>query len=354
MTAPGPAVPPPPGTPLRIGVSFGALYGDAAEVAALGAEAEAGGIAVLWVPDSPMLYRDPYAVLGVLAGRTRRAALGTLATNPATRHPAVTASAILTIQELSGGRARLGIATGDSAVRRLGAAPAPVAELERAVRAIRALLRGGPVPEDGGGFRVRFAGGTGAPPVYVVASGWRALEAAGRVADGVVLNVGVHPAVLRAALRRVHAGAAAAGRVPGEVDVVLFAFCALADDRPAARARLKPSVSWFCQRFPALAEVAGLPLAEPVRAELRRFEADYARYDLVHADAWARAMRDAAFLPDPYVDAFALGGGPADVVAQLRALQGLGIREVALRPPSREDWVPTLRALTASVLPALG
>jgi 5,10-methylenetetrahydromethanopterin reductase len=338
---------------LRVGVSFGALYGDAAEVAALGAEAEAAGVDALWVPDSPMLYRDPYVTLGVLAGRTRRVALGTLATNPATRHPAVTANAILTVQELSGGRARLGIATGDSAVRRLGGAPAPVAELERAVGAIRALLRGAPAPDDAGAFRVRFAGGAPPPPVYVVASGGRALEAAGKVADGVVLNVGVHPAVVGAALARVHGGARAAGRVPAELDVIVFAFCAAAPDRATARGRLKPSVSWFCQRVPALADAAGLPLAPSVRAALGRFEADYARYDLVHAAGWAQAMRDAAFLPDAYVDAFALGGAPADVAAQLRALAGLGIREVALRPPSREDWVPTLRALTGSVIPAL-
>ena len=172
-----------PRTPLRVGVSFGALYGDSAEMAALGAEAEAGGIETLWVPDSPMIYRDPYATLGFIAGRTRRAALGTLATNPVTRHPAVTAAAILTIQELSGGRARLGIAAGDSAVRRLGAPPVAVAELGSAVRTIRALLRGESARGDAGGFSLRFTRPTAAPPVYIVASGWRALEAAGRVAD---------------------------------------------------------------------------------------------------------------------------------------------------------------------------
>jgi 5,10-methylenetetrahydromethanopterin reductase len=338
---------------LRVGISFGALYGDAVEMADLGAEAEAGGIESLWVPDSPMIYRDPYATLGLIAGRTRRAALGTLATNPVTRDPAVTATAILTVHELSDGRARLGIATGDSAVRRLGAPPVPVAELEAAIRTIRALLRGDSAPGDAGGFSLRFARPAAAPPVYLVASGWRALEAAGRVADGVVLNVGVHPAVLRAALDRVRAGARAAGRRPEEVAVVAFAFCAIAEDRTAARRRLKPSVSWFCQRAPSLADLAGLPLAEPVRAELRRFDADYARYDLVHAEGWALAMRDASFLPDPYVDAFALGGTAAEVTAQLRDLQALGIPEVAIRPTCREDWRLTLRALAASVVPAL-
>jgi 5,10-methylenetetrahydromethanopterin reductase len=238
-------------------------------------------------------------------------------------------------------------------VRRLGAPPVPVAELESAVRTIRALLRGQSAPGDAGGFSLRFARPTAAPPVYIVASGWRALEAAGRVADGVVLNVGAHPVVLRAALDRVRAGARSAGRMPEEIAVVAFAFCAIADDRAAARMRLKPSVSWFCQRAPSLADVAGLPLAEPVRAELRRFEADYARYDLVHAEGWALAMRDASFLPDPYVDAFALGGTPADVTTQLRGLQTLGITEVAIQPTCREDWAPTVRALAALVVPAL-
>jgi hypothetical protein len=63
-----------------------------------------------------------------------------------------TATAILTVQEFSGGRARLGIATGDSAVPRLGARPVAIAELEGAVRTIRALLRGGSAPGEGGGF----------------------------------------------------------------------------------------------------------------------------------------------------------------------------------------------------------
>lgn len=339
---------------MRFGVSFGALYGPAAEAARLGAEAEAGGFDALWVPDSPMLYRDPYATLALLARDTRRARLGTLATNPLTRHPAVTANAILTIHELSGGRACLGIATGDSAVRRIGAKPVRLADLEQAVAELRELLAGRAVPYAGGRFGIRFAGADAAPPpVYVVATGLGAAELAGRVADGVVLNVGVHPAVLRAARDRLAAGARAAGRKAEEIPVVAFFFCAIAEDPASARERLKPSVSWFCQRFPALCELAGRPIGDALREALARFEADYARYDLVHSDQWAQAVRDAGFLPGEYVEAFALGGRPADVVAQLRAIRGLGFDEVAIRPPSSEDWRPTVRAFMAEVIPAL-
>jgi len=341
---------------VRFGVSFGALYAPAAELAALGREAEAGGFDTLWMPDSPMLYRDPYATLALLARETRRARLGTLATNPLTRHPAVTANAVLTVHELSAGRAVLGIATGDSAVRRIGARPVRLAELEAAIGALRPLLRGEAGESAGGRFGIRFAraaGGAGPPPIYVVATGLRTAELGGRLADGVVLNVGAHPAVLAAARARVEAGARAAGRPAGEPAVVAFFFCALGADGAAARARLKPSVSWFSQRFPALCELAGLGLDPPLRAALAGFEADYARYDLVHADQWAQALRDAAFLPDAFVDAFALGGTPARVAERLAALGERGFGDVAIRPPAPEDWRPTVRSFTAEVIPAL-
>jgi 5,10-methylenetetrahydromethanopterin reductase len=337
---------------MRFGLSFGALYAPAEEQVRLGAEAEAGGFDTLWVPDSPMLYRDPYATLALLARDTRRARLGTLATNPLTRHPAVTANAILTTHEVSGGRARLGIATGDSAVRRVGASPARLADLERAVVELRELLAGRAVDYAGGRFGIRFAG-SAPPPVYVVATGLKAAELAGRVADGVVLNVGARPAVLQAALERLEAGARAAGRKASDLAVVAFFFCAIAGDPATARQRLKPSVSWFCQHFPGLCSMAGLPLDPSLREALGRFEADYARYDLVHSDQWAQAVREAAFLPDDYVDAFALGGAPADVVAGLRAVRDLGFDEIAIRPPSLEDWRPTVRAFAREVIPAL-
>jgi 5,10-methylenetetrahydromethanopterin reductase len=337
---------------VRFGVSFGALYAPAGEMARLGAEAEAGGFETLWVPDSPMIYRDPYVTLALLARDTVQARLGTLATNPVTRHAAVTANAILTIHELSGGRAVLGIATGDSAVRRIGARPVRLADLEQAISELRPLLAGDAVPSAGGRFGIRFARPPG-PPIYLVATGLRAAELAGRVADGVVLNVGTHPAVLRAARERIEAGARAAGRDPAALDVVAFFFCAITGEARTAHERLQASASWFCQRFPGLCAVAGLPLDAALRAALVRFEADYARYDLIHSDQRAQAVRDASFLPLEYVHAFALGGTGPDVAARLRAIRDLGFDAVAIRPPSPEDWRPTVRAFMAEVIPAV-
>jgi hypothetical protein len=84
---------------VRFGLSFGARYESALAVLALGCEAEASGFEDLGVPDSPMLDRDPWAIWALRAQGPERARLGTLATNPVTRHPAVTAAASLTIHE---------------------------------------------------------------------------------------------------------------------------------------------------------------------------------------------------------------------------------------------------------------
>ena len=110
--------------------------------------------------DSQNLAADAYAELALAATVTKRVGLGTAVTNPVTRHPAVTAAAIATVQGESGGRAVLGIGRGDSALAYLGMAPAPVPVFERYVERVQGYLRGEEVPFDvagDGGGRVASA-----------------------------------------------------------------------------------------------------------------------------------------------------------------------------------------------------
>ena len=96
----------------------------------------------MWLGDSQLIWRELYVLLGAAAQATTRVVLGTGVTNPITRLPAVTASAIVTLQELSSGRVILGVGTGDSSVRTMGMKPSTVAELEQFVTQVRALCRG--------------------------------------------------------------------------------------------------------------------------------------------------------------------------------------------------------------------
>ena len=112
-------------------------------------QAEDGGFSYGWLFDSHVLWKDPYPVLTIMALNTQRMRLGTCVTNPATRDPSVTASALATLNEISGGRMDLGIGRGDSARRRMGKPPTTLARLEEAASLIRDLVEGRTVDQDG-------------------------------------------------------------------------------------------------------------------------------------------------------------------------------------------------------------
>src|SRR5689334_8910109 len=105
-------------------------------VVALTRQAEAAGFAYGWLFDSHVLWLEPYPLLTLMALNTTRMRLGTCVTNPATRDPTVTASALATLNVISGGRMDLGIGRGDSARRVLGKKPTTLAQLGEAVRII--------------------------------------------------------------------------------------------------------------------------------------------------------------------------------------------------------------------------
>src|SRR5262245_18164727 len=100
-----------------------------AEIAALALDAEELGYDGIWIADSQSVFRDGYLALAASALQTSRMVLATGVTNPVTRHPATIAGAVATLDELSGGRAVLGIGVGESAVRTVGLRPARLARL---------------------------------------------------------------------------------------------------------------------------------------------------------------------------------------------------------------------------------
>jgi 5,10-methylenetetrahydromethanopterin reductase len=97
------------------------------------ARREAEGWDAMGVTDSQNLAGDAWVALTAAAARTTTLKLGTAVTNPATRHPAVTAAAA----SAAGDRVSIGIGRGDSALAHLGRAPASVADLDRYVHAVR-------------------------------------------------------------------------------------------------------------------------------------------------------------------------------------------------------------------------
>src|ERR1041385_3410395 len=125
-------------------------------IASLTKLAEACGFTYGWVFDSHVLWKEPYVLLTLMAQATNRLRLGTCVTNPATREPSVTASALAVLNEVSDGRMDLGIGRGDSARRVLGKPPTTMATLEEAIVVIKALVEGRAIEYEGTELRLSW------------------------------------------------------------------------------------------------------------------------------------------------------------------------------------------------------
>ena len=139
--------------------------------------------------------------------------LGTCVTNPATREPSVTASALAVLDELSGGRMDLGIGRGDSARRVLGKPPTTMKTLEEAIAVIRDLVEGRAVTFEGTELVLPWTG-KWKLPVWVAGYGPMALAMTGRVADGLILQL-ADPDLIRWFVSQLREAEAAAGRPRG-------------------------------------------------------------------------------------------------------------------------------------------
>src|SRR3989304_2703244 len=107
--------------------------------------AEALGYETLFTADSQMTCLDPFQVLAVCARETTRIRLGTAVTNMVFRDPTILASAATTLNEISNGRAVLGLGTGDGPVYGLGRKATTMARFEEGIQIIRELLQGRPI-----------------------------------------------------------------------------------------------------------------------------------------------------------------------------------------------------------------
>ena len=299
------------------------------DVARQAGRVEELGFDTAWIPDSQLLWRDPFATAAVAAISTASVRLGIAVTNAVTRHPSVVASAARTIAELAKGRFVLGIGAGDSSVWPIGLKPATIRDLEERVRCVKGLLSGGE-HDFTAQQRGRLHGDVTGCPVYLAASGPRALELAGRIADGVLLLGGVSPSVLHANVLKVHAGAAAAGRSVEEVEVVAATFCRVTDDVERHAGELKPVCLTIAQNGGAATLArAGIDLGDPPRV-LDVYP------DLIHAEDWEAAVqRSSEWVSDQdalrFATTFCLYGSAAEIAEKIDAARGAGASALLLQ-----------------------
>ena len=183
------------------------------------ATAEGTGFDLLTCGDSQSLWADCFSLMTFAAMTTKRANLAITVSNPATRHPAVTASACASVQQLAGGRFRFGLSSGDSALRNIGVKPASVEAVERTMRAVQTMTAGRTYDDRGTPLALHWLPEPTPVPVWIAAEGPRTQRLAGRHADGVILSNCLTPERLAVSLENIAAGAAEVGRSLDEIEI---------------------------------------------------------------------------------------------------------------------------------------
>jgi 5,10-methylenetetrahydromethanopterin reductase len=318
-------------------------------VADLARMVEADGWDGLALTDSQNLSGDVFAALAVAAQATATLTLATGATNPATRHPAVVASAMASLQVESQGRAWLGIARGDSALAYIGRKPMPLADFESALSQVQAYLRGEAVDQHGFSSRIEWLARAEVPrvPMSVAATGPRVIEIAARVADGITFSVGADPARLQPAIDLAKHTRAAHGLAPMRLGAYVNAVAH--PDVDLARQMVRGRMGVYA-RFSTMSRSVMDTLSE---ADRQVAEDLASSYDLqAHA---ASGARHEAALADDFVDRFGIVG-PSEVVAErLLDLLCLGLDHFVIvghsRNTPREVFAESSRRFGQEVLP---
>ena len=152
--------------------------------------AEQHGFEYGWTYDSHVLWQESVPLLTLAAAQTKTIKLGHCVTNPGTRDPTVLASAYATMHDISNGRMVMGIGRGDSARRVIGQKPVLVAEFERRLVMIKDFMNGRPVDWNEKELELKWVRKELPDiPMYVAGYGPKALAVAGRVGDGVIIQL---------------------------------------------------------------------------------------------------------------------------------------------------------------------
>ncbi len=296
--------------------------------------AEDNGFEYCWITDH-YNNRNVYMALTTIAAATNKIKLGPGVTNPYIRSPAITASAMVTLDEVSGGRAVLGIGPGDKATfDALGIEwVKPVSTIKKAIGDIRKLMAGEKL-ETGAQLAIKPSTTI---PIYMGAQGPKMLETAGMIADGVLINAS-NPKDFEAAVPLIKKGAENAGRSMDEIDVAAYA-CMSVDKKPEkAKQAAIPVVAFIA---------AGSP---PIVLERHGIETE--KVEKIR-EALKKGDFGTAFgtVDDTMLEAFSLYGTPEEVVEKIKKLSEMGVTQVVAGSPIGPNKETSIKLIGKKIIP---
>ena len=323
--------------------------------------ADAGGAEAIWITEDPDGW-DAFAIATLVATATQRVHIGTGVTSPLMRHPNLIAASLATLDIVSGGRAFLGIGRGEPDWYRNGLGmdvPSPFAALDRAITLIRQwqapshrVVAGArhrpehPFPvRDWERTILPLPRNSSQPPIHVAAAGPRALDLAGRLADGVLFNDMASDDYLRDAVRLVRQSANVAGRDHGALRFHYGTPVEITDD-PEASLWRRTAILTLVNALPGMDRQLRHPGfgTDRIIAEVRRLMrtddmlADGGGFPAIRRGGDLAAAR--RVIPLALVDALSVVGNLHHVRHRLVMLSEIGITDVfvALPHPTHDPW----------------
>jgi 5,10-methylenetetrahydromethanopterin reductase len=313
--------------------------------------AEASGFRAVWFAEN-LFNRGVLPAAAACATATSRIGIGIGVFNPYNRHPTLIAMEIGALNELTQGRARLGIGSGiAAATRRLGLQPdRPLAAVRDAITIVRGMLAGEEINYTGGMFsalnvRLEYDAACPGMPVLMAARGEQALALCGAIADGLMISNMCPPQFTRHAVEVVRRAAHAAGR-SAPAEVIQYVACAVRPDRAEAHRLAKAMIGEMLPAYWSLGERVPSAKSAMLRAK------DLVESDIANAVEQLRAGHAAAdVLDDRFLAAFALAGTAQDCLAQAQHYFEAGATELAL---SFAQGEPELDMKLLGAVPANG
>ena len=291
--------------------------------------AEDVGFEYTWITDH-YNNKNVYSALALIADATETIKLGPGVTNPYVRSPAISASAIATIDEISEGRATFGMGPGDKATfDALGIEwTKPVTTIRNALDDITTLLAGGKTEAGaqlGGVKAVQDA-----IPMYMGAQGPKMLETAGEIADGVLINAS-NPLDYEAAMPMIKAGIEKAGG-DKDFDVAAYTATSIGTDSEAAKNAARIVVAFIAAGSPPpVLERHGLPADFSAKVGGCLAKGDFG--------GAIGAVDDAA------LEAFSVCGTPDEFIPKIEALAEMGVTQYVAGSPVGKNVEESIKLL---------
>jgi 5,10-methylenetetrahydromethanopterin reductase len=301
--------------------------------------AEELGYDGIFLGESHLSSIDAFQTLASCAMITQRVQLGIAVTNMVFRHPTVLAGAAASLNEISKGRAILGLGTGDGPVYSQGRKATPLIEFEAGVKMIRDLLHGKrirfPTGDIGIGFNLHPT------PVFVSAEGPKGLRLAGRCADGVILGTGFDLDVFRWAKERIAEGIHEAGREETAAAIIAAGMLCIGDDGDQARRIVRNRIANRAHHnFRFTLETVPPEEMEGIKKFMAGFDVMKPMEDRVDPD----------LVNDYLVRRFSIAGTPKECIERIEALRDAGVKHLMLTP-ARKVYGETVDAFARKVMP---